>query len=75
MNATTEILRQEITKLAVEHDLFHKPAVLKTINKYYSDICGLRRTYHLMMSAIYGSRPNNPYWLDIMPAVNVNKKS
>jgi len=26
-----------------------------------------------MMSAIYGARPNNPYWLDIMPAVNVNK--
>ena len=75
MNATTEILRQEITKLAVKHDLFHKPAVRKTIDKYYCDICGLRRTYHLMMSAIYGARPNIPYWLDIMPPVNVNKKS
>lgn len=75
MDATTEILRQEITKLAVEHNLFHKPAVLKTINKYYSDICGLRRTYHLMMSAIYGARPNNPYWLDIMQETNVNEKS
>lgn len=75
MDGTTEILRQEITKLAVEHDLFHKPAVIKTINKYYCDICGLRRTYHLMMSAIYGARPNNPYWLDIMPPVNVKEKS
>ena len=73
MDATTNILRQEITKLAVEHDLFYKPAVSNTINKYYNDVAALRRTYHLMMSAIYGARPNNPYWLDIMPTVNVNK--
>lgn len=72
--ATTEILKQEIMKLAVEHNVFHKPAVIKTINKYYCDICGLRRTYHLMMSAIYGARPENPYWRDILSTnSNVNK--
>ena len=72
-DATTEIFKQEIMKLAVEHNIFHKPAVLETIKKYNCDINSLRRTYHLMMSAIYGARPNNPYWLDIMPAVNVTK--
>ena len=72
-DATTENFKQEIMKLAVEHNIFHKPAVLKTINKYNCE-SDLRRTYHLMMSAIYGARPNNPYWLDILPAVNVNKK-
>ena len=72
-NATTEIFKQEIMKLAIEHNIFHKPAVLETINKYNCEI-DLRRTYHLMMSAIYGARPNNSCWLDIMPAVNVTEK-
>ncbi len=73
MDGTAAILRQEITKLSLQNDVFHQPAVNNTINKYYNDVAALRRTYHLMMSAIYGARPNNPYWLDIMPAVNVNK--
>ena len=72
MDGTAAILRQEIAKLSKENDVFHQPAVSNTINKYYNDVAALRRTYHLMMSAIYGARPNNPYWLDIMPAVNVN---
>ena len=70
---TTEILRQEIIKLGDTHEIFNRQAVSKTVSKYYSDICGLRRTYHIMMSAIYGARPNDPYWLDIFPPINVNK--
>ena len=59
------ILRQKILELAEKHDLFNKQAVSRTVSQYYSDICGLRRTYHLMMSAIYGARPERPYFFDI----------
>ena len=59
------ILREKILELAEKHDLFNKQAVSRTVSQYYSDICGLRRTYHLMMSAIYGARPDKPYFFDI----------
>ena len=61
----TLILRKEILKLAEKHDIFNKQAVSRTVSQNYSDICGLRRTYHLMMSAIYGARPDKPYFFDI----------
>ena len=59
------ILREKILELAEEHDLYNKQAVSRTVSQYYSDICGLRRTYHLMMSGIYGARPDKPYFFDI----------
>ena len=59
------ILREKILELAEKHDLFNKQAVSRTVSQNYSDICGLRRTYHLMMSAIYGARPEKPYFFDI----------
>ena len=61
----TLILRKEILELAEKHDIFNKQAVSRTVSQNYSDICGLRRTYHLMMSAIYGARPDKPYFFDI----------
>ena len=73
-DATEMILRQEIIKLGDSHEIFNRQAVRKTVSKYYSDICGLRRAYHIMMSAIYGARPENPYWRDILSTnSNVNK--
>ena len=59
------ILREKILQLAEKHDIFNKQAVSRTVSQNYSDICGLRRTYHLMMSAIYGARPDKPYFFDI----------
>ena len=59
------ILSKEILELAEKHDIFNKQAVSRTVSQNYSDICGLRRTYHLMMSAVYGARPNKPYFFDI----------
>ena len=43
------ILREKILELAEQNDLFNKQAVSRTVSQNYSDICGLRRTYHLMM--------------------------
>ena len=75
-DAPEMIHRQEIIKLGDTHEIFNRQAVSKTVSKYYSDICGLRRTYHIMMSAIYGARPENPYWRDILSTKsNVNKQS
>ena len=61
----TLILRKEILELAEKHDIFNKQAVSRTVSQNYSNICGLRRTYHLMMSAVYGARPDKPYFFDI----------
>jgi len=59
------ILREKILELSEKHDLFNKQAVSRTVSQNYTDICGLRRTYHLMMSAIHGARPDKPYFFDI----------
>ena len=59
------ILREKILELAEKHDIFNKQAVSRTVSQNYSNICGLRRTYHLMMSAVYGARPDKPYFFDI----------
>ena len=59
------ILREKILELSEKHDLFNKQAVSRTVSQNYTDICGLRRTYHLMMSAIHGASPDKPYFFDI----------